>query len=480
MVASVVMTITEVGVAIDVQERLERAGHQVTWQADANPQTSDFDVIDNVIDVVLIGNCHGNPDQLSAAIEMWRATPSAPAIMVLGDSKQQAATTDKSVVWLTSTTEGDGLLALLEKALSNRFTHELSLHTARAALALPIDLEDMEAWSSIISAGRHAPAALVRDALAPFTRHYVQANPQRIAKLRQARALDVPEIELTQLCTGTKTLRHVVRASRLTGLEAGQRLWALASTEAIHLTSAPRDGETLERRKLIEWRTHLRKRTQTALITAYDVLSVNRGVHVDDVEKAVRELGFRFAPQVTATLDLGDCEDLTAPIWEKILQARSALYYEAGQAELNAFIDAQPSRFTTSWGHSDLDHRRAKVAFVRGTQALSESNVYKALSDMASAARCHPNHPIYESYLAWTRYRAEVARGGDRRAAARKERLYAEAHTYGQRPFAQALVALGLLCVADGDPASARWHLSESLAIDPDLPAAKIILSRLQ
>ncbi len=470
------MTITEVGVAIDVQERLERAGHQVTWQADANPQTSDF----GVIDVVLIGNCRGNHEQLSAAIDSWRATPSAPAVMVLGDRKHQAASNDKRVVWLASTTEGDGLLALLEQALANRFTHELSLHTARAALGLPFDLEGMKAWSAIISAGRDTPAALVKDALAPYTRHYVQANPERIAELRQARALDVPEIELTQICTGTKTLRHIVKASRLTGIEAGQRLWTLASIEAIHLTSAPRDDKTLERRKLIEWRTHLRKRTQMTLSTAYDVLSVNRGVHVDNVEKAVRELGFRFAPQVTSNLDLGDCEDLAAPIWEKILQARSALYYEAGQAELNAFIDAQPSRFTASWGRSDLDHRRAKVAFVRGAQALSESKVYKALSDMASAARCHPNHPIYESYLAWTRYRAEVARGGDRQAAARKERLYAEAHSYGQRPFAQALVALGLLCVADGDPASARWHLSESLAIDPDLPAAKIILSRLQ
>ena len=62
---------------------------------------------------------------------------------------------------------------------------------------------------------------------------------------------------------------------------------------------------------------------------------------------------------------------------------------------------------------------------------------------------------------------------------ARKERANAEAASLGRRPFAQALVAVGLLCVADGDAESARWHLNESLALDPDLPAAKMILGRL-
>ena len=34
-------------------------------------------------------------------------------------------------------------------------------------------------------------------------------------------------------------------------------------------------------------------------------------------------------------------------------------------------------------------------------------------------------------------------------------------------------MALALLCVADRDPDSARWHLREVLAIDPRAPAAR-------
>ena len=465
------MTITEVGVAIDVQERLEQAGHQVTWQSGLSADACDRPALD----VVIVSGGDG----LALVIDAWRALPTSPAVVVFGTSQDADVATAKKAVLVTSTAEGDGILAEIEKALSSRFGSELSINNARAALGLNLGLDEQASRVAIVGAGRNAPAAIVRQGLSGYPRHYAQADSEIVAALRAARALDVPEIELCGLCNGEITLRRVASASQLGEIEAGQRLWSLASVGAIKLSAEPSDDETQGRRRVVELRAHLRRRTGLTMTTAYDVLEVCRGVNVTDLEAAVRSLGFRYAPQVTSQLDLGDCEELSTPLWEKVLAARSALYYDVGQAQLNAFIDAQPGRFTNSWGRGDLDAVTAQASFARGFKALSSGEVFHALSAMAGAARSHPGHPVYESFLAWTRYRAEVARGGDRAAAAKKERHYAEMHIDGRRPFAQALVALGLLCVADGDAASARWHLSESLAIDPDLPAAKAVLKRL-
>ncbi|MBK9030704.1 MAG: tetratricopeptide repeat protein [Myxococcales bacterium] len=69
--------------------------------------------------------------------------------------------------------------------------------------------------------------------------------------------------------------------------------------------------------------------------------------------------------------------------------------------------------------------------------------------------------------------------GADAAAAARRERLAATRATRGVRPWPRAMVALALLCVADRDVDSARWHLREVLAIDPTSPAARQLMTRL-
>ena len=126
------------------------------------------------------------------------------------------------------------------------------------------------------------------------------------------------------------------------------------------------------------------------------------------------------------------------------------------------------------------DARAAAEALARGQQALVAGEVFRAVSESAAACRLHPGHPECEAALAYARYRADVQGGKERGEIARRERAAARAALAGHRPWPHALVALGLLSVADEDPDAARWHLHEALLCDPNLPAAKQILQRLR
>jgi hypothetical protein len=125
------------------------------------------------------------------------------------------------------------------------------------------------------------------------------------------------------------------------------------------------------------------------------------------------------------------------------------------------------------------DRGRAEQAHARGQRALVAGEAFKAVSEMAAAARAHADHPDYEASLALARYRAELARGKSRQEAAAPERVAAEQALAGRRPWPRALVALALLCIGAGDADAARGHLREALAVDPDLPAAKQLMARL-
>jgi hypothetical protein len=118
-------------------------------------------------------------------------------------------------------------------------------------------------------------------------------------------------------------------------------------------------------------------------------------------------------------------------------------------------------------------------ALGKSQKALLDGDVYKALSTAATACRLFPAHPDLETSLAWTRYRAEVQGGKDRAETARRERAVADGWNLGRRPWPRTLVALGLLCAADGDPDSARWHLHEALEADPTHASARQLLQRL-
>jgi uncharacterized protein HemY len=123
--------------------------------------------------------------------------------------------------------------------------------------------------------------------------------------------------------------------------------------------------------------------------------------------------------------------------------------------------------------------RLASSAFERGQRALGEGDVHRAVSELAAACRAQPGHPEHEATLAWARYRVQVAAGGDRDALARRERKALDTLLTGIRPWPRALVALALLCAAEGDIDAARWHLSQALTVDPTMPAAIQLQQRL-
>ncbi len=469
-VARVLLTISAVGVAIEVQERLERAGHSVAWDSERRGGAGE-----GLVDVVLVAG----GEALAERIDGWRASPSVPALLVIGDDDDAVVAGARGVAVVRST---EDLLAQIDEALAHRFGTAVNSHVARAALGLSAELSGSALASAIVVGGRSVLTSIVRDALKDRSSLYVAVTPVA-DELREQRTLEVPEIELARLSTGALTLKTVVERCSLPPLEAGQRIWSLLSAGALRLDASPHDDGTPERRRTRAARAHILAREKRSMPTAYDVLDLARGAYVEDVEDAVRALAYRYAPDALEEIDLGECAEMAARQWARILEARAALYYEEGQKQLNAFVDAQlrvaADSLARSWARPDIQSAVAAAAFARGQAALSSGEVFKAVSEMASAARAQPSHPTYEAYLAWARYRSEVARGSERSATAKRERAGAEQVSLGRRPFAQALVAIGLLCVADGDPESARWHLNESLALNPDLPAASMILRRL-
>src|SRR5690606_16898751 len=111
------------------------------------------------------------------------------------------------------------------------------------------------------------------------------------------------------------------------------------------------------------------------------------------------------------------------------------------------------------WAFEVPDPSVAEEFFRRGQAALVAGETFRAVSDIAGACRHHPDHPNYEAYLCWARFRAEAERGGDREELVGKERGIAEQALVGRRPWPPALVALAMLCAADNDPESAKFHL---------------------
>src|SRR5204863_9938325 len=144
--------------------------------------------------------------------------------------------------------------------------------------------------------------------------------------------------------------------------------------------------------------------------------------------------------------------------WQTILRARAVLTDAAERMRYNDAVGRHRAQLVSPWAFGPNDRARAEEAFARGQRALLAGEPFKAVSEMAAAARAHADHPDYEASLAWARYRAEASRGA-REDAAREERRNAEVALAGRRPWPRALVALALLCAAAEDADAARWHL---------------------
>ncbi|MBE7453040.1 MAG: J domain-containing protein [Kofleriaceae bacterium] len=467
----ILLAFADVGLGIPLQEALEGLGRDTRWDPAATPARVDADPPD-----VVVLDADGVAGKLVELAAAWRALDPAPGLLAIGMTADAVSAAGAARVTLVPPTAPP---AVLDRALADsarlRFTAALSPGLARRAVGLPPGADEV----ALVAAARGLDIELARAALRWHSQHYVTATAV-VDELRAARALIPPEIEQVAHLDGTLTLQTVVRAGPLEAPAAARLVWVLAALGAVTLGPEPPDRATPARRLLTELRAHLRARTaRLARATFYDVLEVTPFAEVEDLELSYRALAWRYGPRRTDALDLGDASPLVAPAWDQIERARKVLHDVAARGRYNDWLRDRWHQTETAWAIDGAAAKAAAEAYARAQQALTSGDVHRALSEMATAARHHPGHPEYEAGLAWTRYRVEVAGGREPATTARRERAVAERATSGTRPWPRALLALALLCVADRDPDSARWHLREALAIDPGSPAARQLMARL-
>ena len=421
-------------------------------------------------DVVLV-DVDGGGRALAGAVRAWRALDPPPALLgLVVDPRAAATATSLRLPTVAASADGAELTAAIAGAERLRFTASMSPTVARHALALPATADD----AAVVAVARGVDVELVHAALRWHASDYVTAA-------RDVRAL-LSAAELAQLAHqgGTLTVQAVVRAGPLDGPGAARLLWTLGSIEAVTFTPAPIDRATPARRHLAELRDHLAARAQRLThSTFYDVLELTPLAEVPEIERAFRLLQRRFGPEATGAVDLGDHAALAAPSWDLIMRARAVLVDAAARGRYTDWLRQKSGELRTAWAIDMTAARAAAEAYARGQQALSSGDPHRALSEHATAARFHPGHPDYETGLAWARYRVEVAANRARPESARRERVVAEAAIVGSRPWPRALVTCALLCAAEGDPDSARWHLREALAVDPNSAGARTLLARI-
>jgi hypothetical protein len=463
----VLLAFADVGLGVQVQETLEAHRLTVRWDGKAAPQAND-DV------VILDADEHGA--KLSAIADGWRAIDPAPGLVAIGARADAADHATAARCAFTPTTAPTAeLAAACEAAARLRFAAAMTPGLARRALGLSREAPD----TLVTQAARAVDVEIPRAALAWHAHHYVCATSV-VDDLREARALIVPEIEMTKQLDGTQCVQTLVKLGVLDAYATARLVWALASVGAATVTPEPVDMTTPRRRALTVLRQHVRARmARLEKSTYYDVLEISPLAEYDEIERAYQLCGRRYAPSVLAAWDLADLAPQARPLWELVEKARSVLVDLPNRGRYNDWVAQRMSTLRTTWAIPLDAAQTAADAFARGLRALGEGDVHRAMSEMASACRHHAGHPEYEVHLCWARYRVEVAAGKDKAALAKTERAKARGYLLGTRPWPRAQVALALLCAADGDVDAARWHVGEALAIDPSLPAAQQLVQRL-
>ncbi len=477
--ARVALALDDVGLAVPLQENLEAAGHQVLWSPPLVDGPRPLAPGERPFDVVVLAETSGRA--FGAGIDSWRERDPPPALLavVLGQAGRDAATAARVPV-VAASAPPRAIAIAVDRALLQRWAGGLSRSYARGALGLTADPDPARDAARIVAAARQVNFELVREALRAYAAHYAVATAV-IDQLRDLRALEIPEVEAVRSLDGAHTLKSVVRAmSGIGAPQAGRLLWALACTGGLSLSLEPPDLATPERQAVAMARHHLLARqARTEGATHYEVLEVTPAAEQPEIDAAVRMLAVRYAPERLAALDLSGAAALVSPLWRQVIEARATLIDPAARLRYNDGLRARLSSLTSAWVRGPHDRERAEQAHARGQRALVAGEAFKAVSEMAAAARAHADHPDYEVSLALARYRAELARGKSRQEAAAPERVAAEQALAGRRPWPRALVALALLCIGAGDADAARGHLRVALAVDPDLPAAKQLMARL-
>lgn len=477
-VLSIVLGIDDAAVGSELAGALEEAGHHVSrvGPLDVGPggggRRPDVIVVD--------GDAPGLDLAVMAA--GWRQQPPpTPALIVLAATAPARVAAERvRAVVLTKPVAAAALADEVTRVASA--PRGVAAPTAASALSVlglaAGGLPEDEA-AAIIAGARTVDPAVVREALRPHVHAYVTVQPLLDA-LCARRSLTDPEARFALALDGSRTVKGVIDSSG-DMLAAARLVWALVSGGAVQLTSEPPGDVAHPRaRQVARLRDHLRaRRARLGKPTPYDVLEVDPDTSPAECERAAMMLGARYMPERLAGMDLGDLAPLVEPLWRQILRARAILVdpvqrqsYDIERLTLEPDADARRMR-------RRIDQQEAEAAFVRGQRALAAGDAFRAVSELAAAARRLPDEPDYEVYVSWARVCAEEARGQDKAAAARRERPTAEAALAGRRPRPRALFALGLLCEAAGDRDDARQHLAEALACDPRLAPARQALARL-
>jgi hypothetical protein len=474
-VLSVLIALADVGLSVQLEDQLVRAGLAATWDA---AQAGGPVAADVAVDVVVVDADHLGA-RLAEAVAAWRARPAVPGVVAIGRSPASRAQAPRARVTLVAPGATPATLAAaIRDAHGLRLASGLGWPLLRAALGLPATDDARPAWQPTLATARTADLAIPRAALRWHIHQYATPTA-RLDELRDDRALTVPELELAARIDGTSTVQRLVEQAP-EAAAAARLLWALGSMAAIALTPEVHDTATAPRRALAEIRAHLRARAaRLERSTFYDVLEVSPLAEVDDIEAAHRMAGLRYSPGALAGHDLSELAGLVAPTWELVDKARAVLVDHAQRGRYHDWLRKKLPELRTVWAVDPATAQTAAAMFARGQRSLGDGDVHRAMSELATACRQFPGHPEYEASLAWARYRVQVGSGRDRIDAAIAERAALDDLLLGRRPWPRALVALALLCAASGDVDAARWHLRTALAIDPTVPAAAQLAHRL-
>lgn len=474
---SILIALPTVGAGLQLEDTLRRAGARAHWEAACadGPRSSGEAARAGIV----IVDADHLGDRLPAAVAAWRASPSLPGVLAIGDGETARAQAPAAhVTLLAGKASTPTLVTAAQEAYRLRLAAALTWPMLCAAVGAPLRERTAATICEVAALARGVALELPRAALGWYPQHYVTATPL-LAEVVAERRLALPEQATTAAFDGTLTLQRALHRGPLDAAQTARLTWALACAGAVELTVEPRDGATPARRALAELRRHLVHRKARLLGgTYYDVLEITPLADPPHIEEAYRLQALRYAPAQLARHDLADLASSAQPMWELVEKARATLIDLPARGRYHDWLRSKAD-LRTIWAVDPHVAKLAADAFERGQRALGDSDVHRAVGELAAACRAQPGHPEYEATLAWARFRVQVAAGQDRDTVARRERATVEDLLVGRRPWPRALVALALLYTSCDDTEGARWHLSQALAVEPSMPAALQLQQRL-
>jgi CheY-like chemotaxis protein/cytochrome c-type biogenesis protein CcmH/NrfG len=189
----------------------------------------------------------------------------------------------------------------------------------------------------------------------------------------------------------------------------------------------------------------------------YDVLGVSADSSPAQIEEAVRAKLARFAQASVegAHLSPADSARLEA-VRTAITQAGRVLCTPAERDEYDRSLLALQA--------APVDPLGAELAFGEAMQLLQAERCDEALAKFETAVAARPDQGLYHAYLGWADFLAH----GSERAEEARDRLH---HALALDPdIAEAHAMLGRLAATEDDARTARRHLEQSLAIEPEQP----------